>query len=234
MDEEADHTTEYEIPYNPSSRAEYFLSNVVTNDDMIDNQSLLTSMEEVECFNMLPNVLNIHLNMSSLSSKANSENDLVAIRNTTTTSSPMSIITSTKVTANQEDVPINNIANLSVDPLHTTATILLFPSTKTNQDFPSDNRMLKSSGDSPETLRENILITPFNSPSSRKSWKQKDRNSSWKNESDVVNEDNNSSNPVGTYSLIKATKEDIFHRSENPATVDKKFSIDFEKVEPGV
>ena len=234
MDEEGDYTTEYEIPYNPSSRTECFLSNVVTNDDIIDNQSLLTSMEEVECFNMLPNVSNIYFNMCSLTLKANLENDLVANRNTTTTSSPMSTTTSAKVTVNPENVPINSIANLSVDPLHTTATTQDFSSAKVNQDFPSDNRMLKSSEYSPKTSRDNILTTPCNSPSSRKSWKQKDRNSSWKNESDVVNEDNNSSNPVGTYSLIKATKEDIFHRSENPATVDKKFSIDFEKVEPGV
>lgn len=121
MDEEADYTTEYEIPYNASSRIECFLSNDVTND-IIDNQSLLTSMEEVECFNMLSNVSNIYFNMCSLTLKANLENDLVANRNTTTTSNPMSTITSTKVTVNPENVPINSIAYLSVDPLHTTAT----------------------------------------------------------------------------------------------------------------
>ena len=63
---------------------------------------------------------------------------------------------------------------------------------------------------------------------------------SWKNEQSVLYENNNSSSPVATVLIIKATKKDIFQRSEYDnlslntdlsQTVDKNISIDFEKVE---
>ena len=63
---------------------------------------------------------------------------------------------------------------------------------------------------------------------------------SWKNEQSVLYENNNSSSPVATVLIIKATKKDIFQRSEYDnlslntdlsRTVDKNISIDFEKVE---
>ena len=64
---------------------------------------------------------------------------------------------------------------------------------------------------------------------------------SWKNEQIVLYENNNSSSPVATVLIIKATtKKDIFQRWENDNlslntdlswTVDKNISIDFEKEE---
>ena len=63
---------------------------------------------------------------------------------------------------------------------------------------------------------------------------------SWKNEPSVLYETNNSSSPVATVLIIKATEKDLLQRSENDnlslntdlsETIHKNISTDFQKVE---